>query len=99
MQTEKNTFLRYEGFPATKRCRRYKINYHIQHHLLQDFESVSDHLGILGIKELRIFLKRFSWNLLLFFTISKYFNIFSVSLHLYISIAMFSLLNQKFCYK
>lgn len=66
-----------------KKSYRFKIYNQIQEHLLQDFESVSDHFMILDIKGLRIFVKKFLWYLLLFFTIMST----SISIHLHLCTA------------
>ena len=42
-----------------KKSHIFKIYYQMEDHLLYDFESMSDHFGILGVKGLRIFLKTF----------------------------------------
>ena len=73
-----------------KKSCRFKIYYQMQDCLLEDFENVFNHFVFLGIKSSRIFLKRFSWNLLLFFTIST-FKLTSVSIHLYICTSIFEL--------
>ena len=66
-----------------KKSYRFKIYNQIQEHLLQEFESVSDHFMILDIKGLRIFVKKFLWYLLLFFTIMST----SISIHLHLCTA------------
>ena len=51
---------------------RFKIYYQIQDHSLYDFESVSDLFGFLGIKGLRIFLKKIFME---YFVVFYYFNL------------------------
>ena len=65
---------------------RIKIYFQMQDHLLKVFENLSDHFGILGIKELSIFIKNFSRNLLFFTTSSFKFTSVSVYLYIYIYI-------------
>ena len=69
-----------------KKSYRFKIYIQIQEHLLQDFESVSDQFMILDIKGLRIFVKKFLWYLLLFFTISTFIST-SISIYLHLCTA------------
>ena len=47
------------GHTHFKKSCKFTIYYQIQDHFLQDFENLSDHFGILGIKGSRAFLKNF----------------------------------------
>ena len=46
------------GCAHFKESCRFKIYYQMQNHLLQNFENVSNHFGILGFKGFRIFVKK-----------------------------------------